>query len=136
MKFSSNYLCPCGSKKKYKKCCKIFHNGSNPSNAKELMKSRYSAYAVNNAKYIINTTHKDNSDYLIDKRTWKKNIQDFINETNFKSLEVLEFIDGLEVAFVTFKANIYINSKDSSFTEKSKFVKKNGKWLYLSGDFS
>ncbi|MCT7612512.1 SEC-C metal-binding domain-containing protein [Aliarcobacter butzleri] len=26
MKISVNSLCPCGSLKKYKKCCKIFHD--------------------------------------------------------------------------------------------------------------
>ena len=136
MKFSVNSLCPCGSKKKYKKCCKIFHNGTNPKNALELMKSRYSAYVVGNCNYIIHTTHVDNGDYTNDKITWEKSIKRFMSETCFKSLEIIDFIDGSIEAYVTFKANIEINNLDSSFTEKSKFVKQNDKWYYLSGEFS
>jgi len=136
VKFSVNSLCPCGSKKKYKKCCKIFHNGTLPKTALELMKSRYSAYAVGNSKYIMNTTHVLNSEYSQDKKTWEENIQNFMKDSTFNSLEILEFLDGLPEAYVTFKANIDINGVDSTFTEKSKFIKENEKWLYVNGDFN
>ena len=136
MKFPVNTSCPCGSEKKYKKCCKLFHDGKTPNTALELMKSRYSAYAVGDSKYIMKTTHKNNNDFTPDSKLWEENINGFIKDTQFKSLEIIEFIDGLEIAFVTFKANIDINNNDSSFTEKSKFVKQDNKWVYLSGDFS
>jgi len=136
VKFSVNSLCPCGSKKKYKKCCKVFHNGTLPKTALELMKSRYSAYAVGNSKYIMNTTHVLNSEYSQDKKTWEENIQNFMKDSTFNSLEILEFLDGLPEAYVTFKANIDINGVDSTFTEKSKFIKENEKWLYVNGDFN
>ena len=136
MKFSVNASCPCGSKKKYKKCCKIFHNGILPKTALELMKSRYSAYAVGDSKYIINTTHVLNNDYSEDKKTWENNIKNFMKDTNFNALEILEFIDGNTKAYVTFKASIDINGVDSTFNEKSKFIKENEKWLYVNGDFN
>jgi len=136
VKFSVNSLCPCGSEKKYKKCCKIFHDGQNPKNALLLMKSRYSAYAVGNSRYIINTTHINNKEYTTDKITWEESIKQFMNDTDFKSLEIIDFTDGFIEAYVTFKASIDINKNDSSFTEKSKFVKQNDKWFYLSGEFS
>jgi len=129
-------MCPCGSNKKYKKCCKIFHNGTLPKTALELMKSRYSAYAVGDSKYIMNTTHILNTDYSEDKKIWEENIQNFIKDSNFNALEILEFEDGTPESFVTFKANIDINGVDSTFTEKSKFIKENEKWLYVNGDFN
>ena len=55
MKISKNSKCPCGSGKKYKECCYKYHKGANPPNALLLMKSRYSAYAAGDAKYIIKT---------------------------------------------------------------------------------
>ncbi len=58
MKFSKNSKCPCGSGKKYKICCFRLHKGLLAKNALELMKSRFSAYAVGDANYIIKTTHK------------------------------------------------------------------------------
>ena len=136
MKFSVNSPCPCGSGKKYKKCCKVFHNGEKPSTALELMKSRYCAYAVNNANYIMKTTHESNSDYSTDKTSWEKSINQFIKDTQFKSLDILEFVEQQEEAFVTFRANIFIKGEDSSFIEKSRFVKQNGTWFYESGEFS
>jgi len=58
VKFSLNKKCPCGSGQKYKKCCKLFHNGKVAKNALELMRSRYSAYVVGDAKYIMKTIMK------------------------------------------------------------------------------
>ena len=136
MKFSVNSLCPCGSKKKYKKCCKIFHDGKIPNTALELMKSRYCAYSVGNSKYIMNTTHVLNCDYSENKNTWEKHIKQFMTDTSFNSLEIIEFIDGLTESYVTFKANIEINNIDSSFVEKSKFVKEKSRWFYLSAEFN
>lgn len=136
MKISGNSFCPCGSQKKYKKCCRMFHYGEQTAqNALELMKSRYSAFAAFEPDYIINTTHRDNTEYTTDIDKWKKEIHDFFDHSDFKSLDILEFIDGKTEAFVTFKANIFQGAIDVSFTEKSKFVKANNMWLYHSGEF-
>jgi len=99
------------------------------------MKSRYCAFSLNIPKYIINTTHENNQDYTKDTQTWIKDIQNFTNSCEFENLEILEFIDGETQAFVSFKAAITCNGEDCSFTEKSKFIKKNDKWFYLSGLF-
>lgn len=135
MKISGNSFCPCGSQKKYKKCCRIFHFGETPSTALELMKSRYSAYVANNLEYIINTTHKENSDYTTNIQEWKNSINSFSKYSDFKKLEIIDFIDGQEVAYVTFKATIFQGAIDSSFIEKSKFIKEENRWLYHSGEF-
>ncbi len=50
---SPNLPCPCGSGLKYKKCCQKYHKGALPSTALLLMKSRYSAYALGLADYIM-----------------------------------------------------------------------------------
>lgn len=133
MKISANSACPCGSKLKFKKCCKIYHNGTLPKTALELMKSRYSAYVVGDSKYIMKTTHQENQDFTKDTNAWSSSIKDFSKNTNFKGLEVLDFIDGQEEAYVTFKAFLEQNTQDASFIEKSKFYKVDGMWLYHSG---
>ena len=136
MKFSVNQTCPCGSKVKYKKCCQVFHKGKLPSTALELMKSRYVAYKLQMPKYIINTTHKENKDYLDDFIVWENQILDFCKDCDFQSLQILEFVDGNTEAYVTFRVQLACKNEDNSFTEKSKFIKENGKWLYHSGDFN
>ena len=136
MKFSANDNCPCGSLIKYKKCCKPFHeNIKTPINALELMKSRYCAYAIEKSEYIILTTHQNNRDFNTDTKVWNNDILDFSKNTKFEKLEILEFIDGQTESFVTFKANITQNKQDVSFVEKSRFVKENGKWQYIDGQF-
>ena len=136
MKISPNTQCPCNSEKKYKKCCKVFHEGSSPKTALELMRSRFCAYSLHNANYIINTTHKNNQDYNLDINSWKKDILNFCDYTDFIKLEILETIEGIDESYVTFKATLKQDNLDASFTEKSRFLKEQGKWLYVDGTFS
>lgn len=135
MKFPPNNPCPCGSNLKYKKCCKTFHDGVLPKTALELMKSRYSAYAVHKIDYIISTTHNANNDFTTDIKAWGRDIKNFCENIEFKNLEIIEFIDGEIEAFVTFRATLIQENQDVSFTEKSRFLKENNKWFYESGVF-
>ncbi|MGA9045644.1 YchJ family protein [Sulfuricurvum sp.] len=132
MKISPNAPCPCHSGEKYKKCCQPYHKGILPSNALKLMRSRYSAFALALAEYIMESTHPDNSDSTKDKESWRKSILNFSQNTQFLGLKIRAFNDGEEEAFVTFEATL-----DSGLLcEKSRFLKVNGKWLYESGDFT
>ena len=96
------------------------------------MKSRYSAYALGKSDYIIRTTHPDNADFSEDTKTWKRSIDLFCQETDFQKLEIFEWIDGEEEAFVTFKASL----SSGVLMEKSRFLKVSGQWLYVDGEFS
>jgi SEC-C motif-containing protein len=125
MKFSINNPCPCGSGKKYKKCCGILHKGAVAKNALELMKSRYSAFAIGKIDYIIKTSTFQ-TDY--------DDLKSFSDACEFQKLEILEFCDGNSEAFVTFRATIFCQEQDNSFVEKSKFIKQGNIWLYESGE--
>ena len=127
MKFSKNSKCPCGSGKKYKECCYKWHKISKAPNALLLMKSRYSAYALGNADYIIKTTHPDSPHYEKDIKAWKNSIKNF-SESEFKKLEIVEYKNEKKKAFVKFKA--YID--DFVMEEESLFVKED-KWYYIKG---
>ena len=96
------------------------------------MKSRYSAFAVGDSGYIVKTTHANNVDFSSDVKAWKEGIKSFMTSTDFLGLEILEFTDGEEEAFVTFKASL----SSGDMTEKSRFFKINGRWLYESGEVS
>ena len=126
-----NTPCPCGSRLKYKKCCQKYHKGALPKDALALMKSRYSAYVAQNANYIVKTTHPCNPDYTEEKNEWLNAIKLFSKSTNFLKLEILSFIDGEDEAFVTFKATY----ETGEMIEKSRFLKLNGRWLYVDGEF-
>ena len=99
------------------------------------MKSRYSAYCFGLLKYIIKTTHKENIDFQEDIISWEKDIKSFCENTNFEQLKILDFIDGDNIAFVSFYVKLSSNGEDVSFSEKSKFYKVNDIWIYHSGEF-
>lgn len=123
--------CPCHSEQLYSKCCKPFHDGTRlPENAELLMRSRYAAYALHLADYIIATTHPQNPSYMSDRTKWTRQILDFCKRTEFSNLKILGFTeDGVE-AFVTFTAYLKQGGQDASFTEKSRFEKIGKQWLY------
>ena len=128
--------CPCGTGKRYTACCKLFHQGQLSDSALNLMRSRYSAYALNLSAYIISTTHPKGPHFSHDVTDWSQKIIAFSLNTQFNKLTMLDFQDGDPFATVTFVAHLSQNKKDASFTEKSLFEKINGKWLYLSGELS
>ena len=126
-------LCPCHSNQPYESCCKNFHRGRLPKTPQELMRSRYSAYALNKANYIIDTTHKESPHYLKNKSEWKKEILVFCKSTQFQNLEIIDESVPSKTATVTFIASLLQNGHDITFTEKSTFKKLGEKWLYVSG---
>lgn len=111
----------------YANCCQPFHLGELPATPLQLMRSRYSAYALCNPQYIIDTTHPANSEANLD----PKKILEFCQNTEFQDLKILENGENT----VTFTAILRQNGKDVSFTEKSSFEKIKGKWLYLSSNY-
>lgn len=48
--------CPCCSGQLLSACCALLHAGQNAQSAEQLMRSRYSAYALGNIDYIVRTT--------------------------------------------------------------------------------
>lgn len=125
--------CPCGSKKIYANCCHPFHKGANPEGVDQLVRARYSAYALDLPEYIIRTTHPGSSDYMIDKTAWMKKISCFSEETQFNKLELLDVQEYRNLALVTFTAHLSHGEEDSSFTERAHFERKKGCWLYRNG---
>jgi SEC-C motif-containing protein len=129
---SPNIPCPCQSGLKYKKCCQKYHKGALPATALDLMRSRYSAYALGMADYIIKTTHPDNSDYTEDIVHWREEIVQFSKGTAFKGLTIIEYTDTSLEAFVTFEASL----STGLLRERSRFLLVDRHWLYVDGTFS
>ena len=125
--------CPCFSGKAYRDCCQPFHQGIGANNALALMRSRYAAYAIGLADYIIDTTHPDHPAYERNRKKWKKDILAFTRSTQFIGLDILNFTEGEHEASVTFCAHLQQAGRDVSFTEKSTFLKEQGRWYYVMG---
>ena len=96
------------------------------------MKSRYCAYYLHDADYIIKTTHTQNIDYSSDTKQWKNDILHFTQNFQFEKLTIIDFIEDEKLSYVTFHAKISFEKEDHSFTEKSSFKKINNAWKYLN----
>lgn len=134
MKISANAICPCHSGKKYKKCCRPIHQGRAPSTPTALMRSRYSAYALEDVEYIIKTTHADSPHQQTDKGQWQAQILKFCIETRFVGLQILDesFAESSNEGYVTFKAILTQGDQDATYTERSLFKKQGDYWQYIS----
>lgn len=129
MKRPPTAACPCDSGLSYKNCCQPLHAGGAAPSPEALMRSRYSAYALNLPAYIIKTTHPDGTHYQPDHAKWRREIEQFCKNTRFERLQILAAHEDI----VTFRATLYANNRDVSFTETSLFRRHNGQWKYYSG---
>lgn len=121
--------CPCRSGDTYMACCRPFHQGKTAPTPVKLMRARYSAYALQNAEFIMQTTHRESPHYKTDKRLWRAEILAFTQQTEFIALTIL----NTTADTVTFRAGLLQNQRDASFTEHSTFKRMDGKWQYVSG---
>lgn len=125
--------CYCGSNLSFDECCKpIIEGKSIAPTAKALMRSRYSAYVLINAQYIIDSNHVSTrgNQSKIEIEAWAK-------ICTWQKLEIISTHEGLENDLkgeVEFKAHfIDINNKPQIHHEKSVFKKTNDKWFFVTG---
>lgn len=139
MKLSPNDPCPCGRPLKFKKCCQRWHLGPAAPDAESLMRSRYSAYAAADTRYLRATTHPDGPHWRDNVAAWDQEIRDFCRQTAFKRLEVRGHVSTGAEAYVSFVATLSRKDAagrevDASFGERSRFLCVDGRWLYHSGE--
>jgi len=98
------------------------------------MRSRFAAYALALLDYIIATTHPDGPQYQNDVLRWRMQLAEFSHATSFVGLEVLANEDTASGSVVSFRAELVQGDRDASFAERSLFVRREGRWLYHSGE--
>lgn len=126
--------CTCHSGLQYMECCEPYHKKKAlPESALQLMRTRYSAYALKNADYIMDTTHPDAPSQSMNHDEWRESILFFCNRTKFRGLKIVEFLEGELESFVTFFAHLFEGDRDVSFQETSRFYRIDDRWLYHSG---
>jgi SEC-C motif-containing protein len=121
-------FCPCGSKGLFSNCCQPKVEGKQKANtSEELMRSRYSAYAISAIDYLIKTTYK-----TLRKDQSYKEIEQWSKENRWQKLEILNTTGNK----VEFKAYFLDNSNQQQVHhEKSTFTFENGSWFYSAGEF-
>jgi len=124
-------LCPCGTKNQYSLCCEPIHLKKIIAKSPEqLMRSRYSAYALKNVDYIYRTYAKASR-----QQQEKTEIQAWANETTWLKLTVIDSSEYeiTQSPTVTFEAIYKNNNKFYKMSETSRFIKEDDHWHYVDG---
>ncbi|MGA0935875.1 MAG: YchJ family protein [Pseudohongiellaceae bacterium] len=128
----ANEPCICGSSKPHGKCCEPFLTGKDkPRTTKQLVRSRYAAYALGepmHREYLIRTWHPATArnirmaDLIADGHVWT-------------GLEIIDARQKGDLGRVEFRATYRVNDgPEEVHHEISAFHRNKGEWLYLEGD--
>jgi SEC-C motif-containing protein len=108
-------------------CCGRLHDGTaSAGTAEQLMRSRYSAFAVGDPAYLLDTWHSDTRPQTLD----------LDPDVRWTGLEVLAVTGGGLLATegtVEFRAHHLLDGLQGSQHEDSRFVREDGRWRYLDG---
>ena len=128
---TSLFACPCGASATLLRaaCCGRYHAGPLhllAPTAEALMRSRYSAY-------VLDLTH-----YL--RATWHSSTRPAVIEANPPGLTWLglelrrHIVQDADHASVEFVARSKLGGRAQRLHETSRFVREDGRWLYVDGD--
>ncbi|RUO26048.1 Zn-binding protein [Aliidiomarina minuta] len=117
--------CPCGSGKPYSSCCQRYHQDhAIPASPEALMRSRYTAFALKLADYLITSWHPSSCPADLD----------LDNSPTWLQLQVLSSSQHGDEGKVHFRA-LHTEGKGIGFLEEhSTFVREGQRWYYLSGE--
>ncbi|MPZ85448.1 MAG: hypothetical protein GEV28_35705 [Actinophytocola sp.] len=118
-------MCPCGLGEPVAACCGRLHAGrTHAATAEQLMRSRFSAFALGEEAYLLATWHPSTRPgrlTLDPAREWTR-------------LEILGHTAGGPFdteGTVEFRAHYRVGRKPGAQHENSRFTRENGTWLYV-----
>jgi len=112
--------CPCGSAQTLEHCCLPVINGSRAaSSAEALMRSRFSAYALNHQRYLLSSWHPSTRPDSVES-------DPSVHWIRLKIIDAETRPDQVE-----FVATFKLNGKAHKMRENSRFIFENGHWFYL-----
>ncbi|WP_284454807.1 YchJ family protein [Actinomadura madurae] len=119
--------CFCGVGARYRDCCGRLHRGeASAGTAGELMRSRFSAFAVQDESYLLSTWHPATRPERIG----------FDDGTRWTRLEIVREEAGGpddDRGVVEFRAHYLAGSEPGELHEVSRFVRHDGLWTYVRG---
>ena len=112
----------------YKNCCGRYITGAEIApDAQALMRSRYTAYTLENEPYLQKSWHP---------KTRPAEVMRNQEACKWISLSILSYQQEEQTATVEFIARYKMNGRAEKLHETSRFVCEEGQWLYLDGVFS
>jgi SEC-C motif-containing protein len=121
---STTKSCPCDSGVAYDACCARWHAGAAAPSAEALMRSRYSAFVLGLADYLLATWHPATrpSSLALDPAV------------KWLGLDVRASRTEGDRATVEFVARSKLGGRATRLHEISRFVRESGRWYYVDGD--
>lgn len=125
--------CPCTSKKPYDACCQAFIEGRKlPATAVQLMRSRFTAYALGKVDYLIQTTAAGKRGEID-----RDDLAAYCASISCVGLKIVATERGEagdDEGIVKFHASLQNNGKRHLHVERSSFVREEGAWRYVDGE--
>ncbi|AHV93566.1 hypothetical protein D554_1929 [Bordetella holmesii 30539] len=121
-------MCPCGSGDVYSGCCGRWHQNESPApDAASLMRSRYSAFVMDELDYLMTTWHPS---------TRPAELAPNPPDLKWLGLQVRRHEqDGEAHAIVEFVARYRQAGRATRLHEISRFECIDGRWYYVDGEF-
>lgn len=124
--------CPCGSGASLDVCCKpVIDGAAKAATAEALMRSRYTAYVLQDINYLASTLHAS------ELRDFDKNATEtWARDSTWLGLEIVKTSAGAaddKEGTVEFKARYERDGVTHEHHELSRFRKIDGAWLYCGG---
>lgn len=123
-------ICPCGTGKTYAACCQVFHLGTYPLTAEQLMRSRYSAFALRNVPYLIKTQLIPEKDKQAEAMALSKSLPMY-EWLELRIISITKGQKGDKEGTVEFIAKSVFNGQVSEMRENSSFKKIGLQWTYI-----
>ncbi|GEB47551.1 YchJ family protein [Streptomyces cacaoi] len=120
--------CPCGSGTPFGDCCGRAHGGRPAATAEALMRSRYSAFVVGDAGYLLRTWHPATRPARLD-------VEGTADGPRWTGLEILTTTGGSAFhaeGTVAFRAHYTTADGPGVQEEHSRFLRHEGLWVYHS----
>ncbi|WP_019915644.1 YchJ family protein [Methyloversatilis discipulorum] len=121
-------VCMCGSGRDADACCARFHAGEAAPTPEALMRSRYSAFVLDLRDYLLATWHPTTRPPALPPP-----------EPGLKwlGLEVKRSaLQDADHGTVEFVARSKLGGRAHRLHENSRFVREDGRWYYVDGDFA
>jgi len=116
--------CFCGSPKTFSSCCQPFINKQTiPSTAEQLMRSRYTAFVIEDEAYLLASWHPEH-------RPKELNFDPMTKWLGLKVISAKKDDSNVQAAQVKFVARYKIAGKAYRIEEDSYFIKQGPHWLY------
>lgn len=121
--------CPCGTGRGYDDCCgRFLDGGETAATAEQLMRSRYTAYVRRNQDYLRMTWHPTTRPPSLD-------LEEGVKWLGLRVVRTEAGGAGDDNGLVEFIARFRQGGASASrMREVSRFVREDGRWLYLAAD--